>query len=820
MFASFPVLFFALTTLAVAQSPDLLVTAIDRGGLAVDAQTLSVSGDLRITVRNRGDAPAPVCQLTVFFDANGNGALDPPPDRVLANAAVPIVPAGKQVGLVAPLTMRQAFRDDLIHVFVDSGRTVGESNEANNVSDTRSICLQIPRLEWSWTGVGGSAPASTNTVCTPLVCDLDGDGFPEIVFQTSSSTGGSNQINGELRAVDGRTGAEVFTVSSPMVTASFTPAIGDIDGDGRPEIVTLDATTGSTVRHLLCFEHDGTPKWTSDGIENPGFGAVAIADLDQDGTPEIVVGRQALDNQGLLLWTGTGATTNPLALTSLVADIDLDGSPEIVAGSTIYSATGLIEVSFGVAGDGFDAVANFDSDPQGEWLHMGVGARPTVLRNHDGSVVWTVPSSTPFSGRGGPPTIADYDGDGEPEIGIAGTSLFRVFDTDGTTLWQRTIRDVSSGMTASAAFDFDNDGAFDVIYRDETTLWIFRGIDGAILWSLPMSSCTWIENVVVADVDADGQAELIVGANVNCGVGPQRGLHVFGDARNAWPATRRVWNQFNYSITNVNEDGTIPAVPAENWATPSGSPYNNFRVNPALSTPQRSFPDLAVGALVLPCQGPRNVIARVGNGGALTAPAGVRVDFFHGDPSAGGSLIGSTTTGVPLAPGDWVDVGIAYAGALNQDVHVMVDPLDVIAECSEDNNRHSAATCAPASMSNYGVGWPGTNGIPSLALDAVPQLGTTRQIRIGNSFGQPTSAVLAIGVAPATLNFGFGGTLLVDAFMLPLVPLGTGITVVTFAVPCTAESCGASLFLQAIEIDPGASQLLSFSRGLQITFGG
>jgi len=74
------------------------------------------------------------------------------------------------------------------------------------------------------------------------------------------------------------------------------------------------------------------------------LGAPAIADLDGDGVPEIVIGRQVLDDTGAILWTGTGGrggdSVGPL---SHVADIDDDGSPEVVAGNTVYSAAGAIE---------------------------------------------------------------------------------------------------------------------------------------------------------------------------------------------------------------------------------------------------------------------------------------------------------------------------------------------------------------------------------------------------------------------------------------------------------------------------------------------
>jgi hypothetical protein len=57
----------------------------------------------------------------------------------------------------------------------------------------------------------------------------------------------------------------------------------------------------------------------------------------------------------------------------------------------------------------------------------------------------------------GPPTIADYDGDGAPEVGVAGGAAYVVFDGDGALLWQMPTQDLSSSVTGSSVFDFNGD---------------------------------------------------------------------------------------------------------------------------------------------------------------------------------------------------------------------------------------------------------------------------------------------------------------------------------------------------------------------------
>ena len=426
--------------------------------------------------------------------------------------------------------------------------------------------LQV-KLKWAWTS-STTLPDSLNVLNSPAIIDLNGDGTPDIVFGSTTSRGGANVEVGQLRAIDGKTGGELFTVTNRNINVASSVAVGDIDGDGKPEIVACDATGD----RLVTFEHDGTFKWQSPQLEQVNWGSPSLADLDQDGVPEIIIGRQVLNSDGTLRWTGTGGRAYISGPLSLVSDIDLDGHLDIVAGNTVYSFDGQIEWQNNIP-DGFNAVGNFDTDPQAEVVLVSSGS--VYLFNYDGTFIWG-PVAIPGGGQGGPPTIADFDGDGQPEIGVAGARRYVVFETDGSIKWQAVTQDASSNVTGSSVFDFEGDGAAEVVYRDELKLRVYKGSDGTVLFETPMSSCTWYEYPLVADVDNDGHAEIVVGANNNCSLGPQRGIYVFADQNNRWVATRKIWNQHSYHITNVNEDGTIPRQEAANWLLPG---LNNFRLN-------------------------------------------------------------------------------------------------------------------------------------------------------------------------------------------------------------------------------------------------
>ena len=91
-------------------------------------------------------------------------------------------------------------------------------------------------------------------------------------------------------------------------------------------------------------------------------------------------------------------------------------------------------------------------------------------------------------GTGGPPTIADFDGDGEPEIGVASALDYCVYETTGALLWAFGTTDESSHATGSTVFDFEGDGRPEVVYGDEVKLWILDGLTGAVRFESSLHS--------------------------------------------------------------------------------------------------------------------------------------------------------------------------------------------------------------------------------------------------------------------------------------------------------------------------------------------
>ena len=301
-----------------------------------------------------------------------------------------------------------------------------------------------------------------------------------------------------------------------------------------------------------------------------------------------------------------------------------------------------------------------------------------------GALLWQVP--VPGTG-GGAPNVADFDGDGGAEIGIAGLAAYTVFDgPDGKVIWSKQTQDYSSSMTGSSVFDFEGDGQAEVVYNDELTLRIYKGSNGDVLMSTPNGSGTLFEYPIIVDVDADNNAEIVFASN-DYAYGSHHGIRVFGDAHDHWVSTRKIWNQHAYHITNINEDGTVPLNEEPSWTA-----HNTYRCNLQMAYDPLASPDAQIDAWppdTLEC--PEKVILTVlvRNTGTLSMPKGTEVGFYVGPPDAGGVLAGVVLTDKQLEPGDETTVTFhldvtGIQGTV--EVYVVVDPNGKVSECLEDNN--------------------------------------------------------------------------------------------------------------------------------------
>jgi hypothetical protein len=423
------------------------------------------------------------------------------------------------------------------------------------------IGLFEPDLQCEWVAPppGDLYPAHVNVLTTPLVAQLpynDTEHPGEIVLVTYNCTDGGEPSGwgsdpgcyGVIRILNGQTCEQLDTIDDPSnrIVGATTPAIGDLDGDGSPEIVSLRAVSG-----VVAFSWDAATQrygtfWTALDSNISGqyrWDGPAIHDLDDDGLPEVVSQSEVYDgvsgarlNPGQLVPGGFGVSPGVF---SVVGDLDRDGTAELVANGIWRwdppTSTWVADQPgtpggrhYGFADFGTPGVTPADFD---RFTLDGIAEVVTVtgggvqLHTLGGQMLMSLAG---FAG-GGPPTIGDFDDDGFPEIASASGDFYRVFDLDCVDAmtpgcvsqwvrWTQPSQDLSSQNTGSSIFDFEGDGEAEAVYADECYLRVYEGPSGEVLYSAPHTSCTWYENAIVADPDLDDNTEILVGSNTNCSV--------------------------------------------------------------------------------------------------------------------------------------------------------------------------------------------------------------------------------------------------------------------------------------------------------------
>ncbi len=603
-------------------------------------------------------------------------------------------------------------------------------------------------LEWSW--------EEEDIISPPIVVDITGDGIPEVVINSTREDGGS-WPNGNIYALDGQTGSLLWTIPHDPNNNQYgshgrsSIAAGDVDGDGTADIVYAGRAGGNGRSAVHAVNGAGGLIWTSRTSNNQVAtttivnGGASLANLDDDPQAEIVFGAAVFDHDGLMVWDqggngGTYGTSNGYTGgISAIADLDDDGVPEIVSGHDAWEInwqpgdppTVSLDLKWtsNASPDGYPAVADLDLNGTPEVVIIGsgivqvvdgatgqlwCGADPSGVLCQNNDAARTQPRAIPGGGRGGPPTISDFDGDGKPEVGIAGASRYIVFDFNrpdeeivkpggepdpaaGATYvrWESPTQDQSSNATGSSVFDFQGDGAAEVVYADECFMRVYSGTDGTIQLEVQNSSATIHEYPLVVDVDDDGNSEIIVVANLGgqCnvpGYQERQGVFVYGDAGNGWVPTRRVWNQHAYHVTNTSSAGVVPDPELNNWLQPG---LNNYRQN-VQGNGVFNAPDLTVElALGLDqCDAQLVLIATVYNNGSLGVTPGIDVSFYEG-LDATGVLLGTVPTNVGLLPGASTKVTLevpAPPPGMTANYFAEVDHASegdgAILECNEDNN--------------------------------------------------------------------------------------------------------------------------------------
>lgn len=316
-----------------------------------------------------------------------------------------------------------------------------------------------------------------NNTASLSIDDLDGDGDPDVAVANGRHWPQQNL----LLFNQGRSRFNLVRPLGQDMAASYSTAIGDLDGDGDQDIAV-----GNDMAPNLVFLNDGKGHFREAGEfgEPASIRSLALADIDDDGDIDLLAnvrGRQNLihlnDGHGNFKSSRPFGMASDSTICTAIADLDGDGFPDLILANRdrqqnvvlLNDRKGGFEKRLPF-GSGHDetrsvAVADFNGDGRVDWVTGNIGRSNEVyLGDGKGGSDRTIRFGAAH-GRSYSVAAADMDRDGIPDVvvGNVGQSNMVFFNEGkGTNFSAIPFGDPSHITYHVATGDLNEDGYPDI----------------------------------------------------------------------------------------------------------------------------------------------------------------------------------------------------------------------------------------------------------------------------------------------------------------------------------------------------------------------
>lgn len=696
------------------------------------------------------------------------------------------------------------------------------------------------------------------------VGDLNNDGWPDAA---TSDHGGGSGARTLLNLGSGSFGTQLLGPWQLGTTSDI--GITDVNGDGDLDLLVIDVWNG-----LRLLTGDGSGDYSSTTPQGPTFPgvnnwwALDVADTDNDGDPDVVIGGGP-DNVVMLVPTVGGALDTPVTLSTLgnqqgirLADMDGDGDLEVVSGAVAYGHLSIWENlggSFGpavltpsmVGALGLD-VADLDGDGAQDVVSTGFYTGGFAVHMGDGTGGVQGPAGVAGLTQLESVATGDLDGDGWTDL-VSGAQWplgIRVNLGSPTGFGPITAPFGSIGGNAVSirVFDLDSDGDRDVVWASGSGV---ERVLGNGLGAFGPGTLTVVGpglmSVREADLDNDGDRDLVTSHDASGLIGAGVIQNLGGGVLGAWASAATGSDAMAVALGDLDGDGLTDAVLADTAPTTGLRSLRNLGaavLAPWTFKPTASPRDVTLGDF--------NLDGQLDVAEVQYAPAEARVHPGLGNGSFGAPIVRP----VPIQPTavttadidndtliDVVMVGNGHSvqvllndglGSLSYpEVYVSggygnslaVDDVnldgrpDVVVGGIFFLGASVLYGLADFSgqVQGLGNGLAGQSGIPLLQFFSPMLPGGFYQLQLTGGLGSAPAWIL---MSPSFANLPFlGGVLVPDPTTLIILPTATdflGMLQPSGSWPYGIPS-GANLYLQVWIADGAGPQGYSASNGLQLT---